>query len=258
MAIIECVPNFSEGKDLKIVDAIANAIQQTGGVALLHQDGNAAANRTVFTFAGDPDAVFKAAYAAIEVAVQKIDMRQQKGEHPRIGACDVCPFVPISGITQDELNEKVKAFGKVISADFKMPVFFYEDTAVSPDRINLAHHRKGDYEQLENRMRTNEWPADHGPYNAQTGGTVMGVRPFLVAYNINLNSKDANIAKEIAYDLRASGRPKKAAKSLLPNPMRLEKVKAIGWYIKDFDRAQVSINLTDYRTTSLYKVFKSS
>ena len=157
MAIIECVPNFSEGKDSVVISAIAQAIKSVAGVALLHQDANAAANRTVYTFAGETNAVFEAAYNAIAVASELIDMRQQKGEHPRIGACDVCPFVPISGISLEQLAELCWTFGKTISHDFNLPVFFYEASARSLKRRNLAHHRRGNYEQLEKRINSKVW-----------------------------------------------------------------------------------------------------
>ncbi|MFT6165589.1 MAG: glutamate formiminotransferase/formiminotetrahydrofolate cyclodeaminase [Vicingaceae bacterium] len=259
MPIIECIPNFSEGSKIETLREIAKAIQSVKGLKLLHQDSGVAANRTVFTYAGEVDAVFEATYKAIQVASKSIDMRIQQGEHPRIGACDVCPFVPISGITMNELVAKVNYFAEKVSNDLDIPVFLYEQSAKSDDRRNLARHRVGDYEQLQNRITTKSWLPDFGKFNATTGGTVMGARNFLVAYNINLNTKDAKIAQDIAYDLRELGRPiGKESGRMIYRPGKLQKVKAIGWYIKDFNIAQVSINLTDYKITSLYEVFETT
>ncbi len=258
--IIECVPNFSEGKNQKILNTIQEAIEEVNAVQLLHVDAGKAANRTVFTYAGEMHAVFQATYNAIKVAVEQIDMRQQKGEHPRIGACDVCPFIPISGITLQELIPHVNAFAQKVAKDFNLPVFLYEESASSLKRKNLANHRVGDYENLEQRMKSMRWEADYGnQFNPHTGGMVTGARKFLVAYNINLATKDVNIAKEIAYDIRELGRPIKSENGKLNFKKGLLKnVKAIGWYIKDFDKVQVSINLTDYKKTSLFQVFEAT
>ena len=259
MPIIECIPNFSEGSNIETLNEIAKTIQSVKGVKLLHQDSGVAANRTVFTYAGEVDAVFEATYKAIQVATKSIDMQIQKGEHPRIGACDVCPFVPISGIKMNELVDKVSAFGEKVSNELDIPIFLYEESAKSENRKNLAKHRVGGYEELQNRITTKNWLPDFGKFNATTGGTVMGARNYLVAYNINLNTKDAKIAQEIAYDLRELGRPigKESGRTIY-QPGKLQKVKAIGWYIEDFSIAQVSINLTDYQTTSLYEVFETT
>jgi glutamate formiminotransferase/formiminotetrahydrofolate cyclodeaminase len=259
LKIIECIPNFSEGANQETLAKIARSINSVEGVTLLHQDSGVAANRTVFTYAGEVEAVFKATYNAIRVATEAIDMQTQQGEHPRIGACDVCPFVPISGITMDELITKVQAFAEKVSKELGVPIFLYEESAKSATRRNLAKHRVGGYEALEKRMADKKWLPDFGKFNPKTGGTVMGARNFLVAYNINLNTKDAAIAQEIAYDLRELGRPmgKDNGKTIY-QPGLLKKVKAIGWYIEDFGIAQVSINLTDYKTTSLYDVFETA
>lgn len=259
MKIIECVPNFSEGANEETLAAIAAEINSVDGVKLLHQDSGVAANRTVFTYIGEAGAVFEATFKAIKVAAERIDMREQKGEHPRIGACDVCPFVPISGISMSELVEKVTAFAANISNELDLPVFLYEESAASDSRRNLAHHRVGDYEQLQKRIYNSKWLPDFGKFNVRSGGIVMGARNFLVAYNINLNTSDAKIAQEIAYDLRELGRPigNKNGKTVY-QAGQLKKVKAIGWYIEDFHVAQVSINLTDYGTTSLYDVFETT
>jgi glutamate formiminotransferase/formiminotetrahydrofolate cyclodeaminase len=257
--LIECVPNFSEGANREILAEIASAIQSVKGVKLLHQDSGVAANRTVFTYMGNVDAVFEATSKAIQVATEKIDMRSQGGEHPRIGACDVCPFVPISGISMEELVPKVNDFAKLISEKLNLPIYLYEECASSVTRRNLANHRIGNYEQLEERRQSKKWLPDFGTFNAKTGGTVIGVRNFLVAYNINLNTTDAKKAQEIAYSLRELGRPigKENGKTIY-NSGKLKKVKAIGWYIKDFNIAQVSVNLIDYNTTSLHEVFETT
>jgi glutamate formiminotransferase/formiminotetrahydrofolate cyclodeaminase len=259
LKIIECIPNFSEGANQETLAKIAHAIKSTENVKLLHQDSGKAANRTVFTYAGEMEAVFEATYRAIQVATETIDMQTQKGEHPRIGACDVCPFVPISGITMDELITKVQAFAGKVAKELNIPIFLYEESASNEMRRNLANHRVGGYDALENRINFNKWLPDFGKFSAKTGGTVMGARNFLIAYNINLSTKDAAIAQEIAFDLRELGRPllnEDGRKTYQPG--KLEKVKAIGWYIEDFQIAQVSINLTDYKTTSLHKVFETT
>lgn len=259
MKIVECIPNFSEGANQETLAAISAAIQSVEGVKLLHQDSGIAANRTVFTYAGEVNAVFEATYKAIQVATELIDMQIQNGEHPRIGACDVCPFVPISGISMDELILKVNVFAKKVADELNIPIFLYEESATTKNRRNLAKHRVGGYEQLESRISTKKWIPDFGSFNPQTGGTVMGARNFLVAYNINLNTTDAKIAQEIAYDLRELGRPiRKENGKTIYKPGLLKKVKAIGWHIEDFNIAQVSINLVDYKATSLFKVFETT
>lgn len=259
MKIIECIPNFSEGVNQVTLKQIANAIDSVDGVKLLHQDSGKAANRTVFTYAGEVKAVFKATYNAIKIAEELIDMRTQKGEHPRVGACDVCPFVPISGITMEELIPMVNSFAEKVSEELNIPIYLYEKSAETTERKNLAKHRVGGYEQIEKRISEKKWLPDFGDFNAKTGGTVMGARNFLVAYNINLNTTDPKIAQEIAYDLRELGRPmeKKNGKTMYKAGI-LKQVKAIGWYIQDFDIAQVSINLTDYKITSLYDVYENT
>tara|TARA_R110002096_G_scaffold125444_4_gene270989 strand:- start:4196 stop:5200 length:1005 start_codon:yes stop_codon:yes gene_type:complete len=256
---IECVPNFSEGVNQQTIEAIASAIRNVAGVSLLHQDSGVAANRTVYTFAGEMQAVFEAAYQAIKVATELIDMQIHKGEHPRIGACDVCPFVPISGISMEELIITTERFAQKVAQELNVPIFLYEYSAKSENRKNLANHRIGNYEALERRIVEKRWLPDFGSFNAKSGATVMGARNFLVAYNINLNSTAANLAQEIAYDLRSLGRPigKENGKTIYQKG-QLEHVKAIGWYIEDFKRAQVSINLTNYKETSLASVFETT
>ena len=258
--IIECVPNFSEGRNEITIAAIAAAIKSVHGVKLLHQDSGKAANRTVFTFAGKLEAVFEAAFMAIKVAAELIDMRKHKGEHPRIGACDVCPFVPISGISIEELIPYVEEFASSVYHELNIPIFYYEYSATSEKRRNLGNHRIGNYEGLKERLASGKWLTDLGEtFNATSGGCVIGARQFLVAYNINLKSKDANIAQEIAYDLRTLGRPiKEEGKKTVYIPGKLKAVKAIGWYIEDFKIAQVSINLIDFNITSISLVFEGT
>ncbi len=258
--IIECIPNFSEGQNQDTIDAIVSAIKNIEGVKLLHQDSGKAANRTVFTFAGKLELVFEAAFMAIKVAAKHIDMTKHRGEHPRIGACDVCPFVPISGITIEELIPYVEAFAIEINKELNIPIFFYESSAKELNRKNLANHRIGNYEKLESRIISRKWLPDIGnEFNPKSGGLVTGARYFLVAYNINLKSTDANIAQEIAFDIRALGRPieKKNGKTIYKAGL-LKAVKAIGWYIKDFKIAQVSINLIDFNVTTLNQVFETT
>ncbi len=260
MPIIECVPNFSEGQDPKVIEVIAESIRSTPEVKLLHQDSGFSAHRTVYTFAGELDAVFEAAFKAIQVADQLIDMRQHKGEHPRIGACDVCPFVPVSGITLEELIPHTLRFAERVAHTFGFPVFLYEASATSEERRNLAKHRIGNYEALENRMQKGLAQPDFGQsFNPKFGGMVCGARNFLVAYNINLNTKDVEIAKEIAYDLRALGRPvgKKDGRTVYQKGL-MPHVKAIGWYIPEFEMAQVSINITDYKQAPIHEVFENT
>ena len=256
--LIECIPNFSEGQNPKVIATIAEAIESVEGVFLLHQDSGFAAHRTVYTFAGEAEAVIEGAYRAIKVASEQIDMHKQQGEHPRIGACDVCPFVPISGISNEELKPLVYELAQKVQQDFQIPIYLYEESANNSERRNLAKHRIGNYEKLAERMA--KWKPDFGnSFNPKSGATVMGVRNFLVAYNINLNTRNASIAQEIAYDLRELGRPlgKVNGKTQYQSGL-LNHVKAIGWYIEDFKKAQVSINLTNYQATSLYEVFENT
>lgn len=256
--MIECVPNISEGVNQATIKAIAEAIKKVKGVSLLHIDPGVDANRTVYTFAGEVEAVFEAAFSAIKLAIELIDMQSHFGKHPRIGACDVCPFVPISGISTEELVELTEQFAQKVSEELKLPIFLYEHSAKKENRRNLAHHRIGNYEALEERIKEKKWLPDFGSYRAKSGGTVMGVRNYLIAYNINLKSKDVDIAKEIAYDLRSLGRPigKKDGKTIYQKG-RLQHLKAIGWYIEDYQRAQVSTNLTNYLETPLHLVYES-
>ena len=208
--IVECVPNFSEGRDMKVIEQIADAIKSVEGVELKDIDPGAATNRTVFTFVGEPDAVVEAAFRAIKKAAELIDMRKHKGAHPRIGATDVCPFVPVSGVTMDDCVELAKKLGKRVGEELGIPVYLYEYAATSPERRNLAYIRRGEYEALPEKLK--ELPPDFGPsefneWIAKTGATVIGAREFLIAYNINLNTTEKQYATDIAFELREKGGP---------------------------------------------------
>jgi glutamate formiminotransferase / formiminotetrahydrofolate cyclodeaminase len=258
--IIECVPNFSEGRDEGIIQAIADAIRSVVGVKLLHIDSGNAANRTVMTFAGAPEAVIEAAFQGIKKAAELIDMRLQKGEHPRIGATDVCPLIPISGVTMEETIEWSEKLAAKVGDPLSIPTFLYENSASKHERRNLATIRSGEYEGLKQKLASPDWKPDYGPseFNPRTGATVIGARDFLIAYNVNLNTKDVNIAQKIAKTVRESGYI-----VTLPNGEKqrqaglLKSVKAIGWYIEEFGCTQVSMNLTNIDVTSVHEVFET-
>jgi glutamate formiminotransferase/formiminotetrahydrofolate cyclodeaminase len=265
--LIECVPNFSEGRDKNILDAIAKEIESTESVKLLDVDPGAATNRTVFTIAGEPNAVCEAAFKAIRKASELIDMTKHKGEHPRMGATDVCPFIPISGVTIEECVELAKQLGKRVGDELGIPVFLYEYAATSPQRKNLADIRKGEYEGLQEKLLDKNWKPDFGEaeFNAKSGATVIGVRDFLIAYNVNLNTTDKQLANEIAFRIREQGRAKKDANGNIVKdgngetikiPGTLKSVKAVGWVIEEYNRAQVSINLTNYHIASVHTAFE--
>jgi glutamate formiminotransferase len=245
-ALIECIPNFSEGKDKNVLDAIAHAITKVKGTKLLHIDQGEAANRTVFTFVGDKQSVFDSAFEAIKVASEKIDMRKHKGTHPRIGAVDVCPFVPIKGIDFEELIVLHKDFAAKIWNELSIPVYLYEKSTNDKERKKLSYLRKGEYEGLQSKIESGTFEPDYGKavFNPKSGILITGVRSFLLAYNINLKTKDVEIAKKIASLIRES------------SPTGLPFVKAIGWYIQDFDKVQVSTNISDFKTTSIFEVFE--
>lgn len=268
LKIIECVPNFSEGQNEQVIQAISNAVQETEGVRLLHVDPGKSTNRTVVTFAGNPDAVIEAAFQAIKRASELIDMRKHKGEHPRMGATDVCPLIPISGISMEETIEYSKKLAARVGSELSIPVYLYENSASHPSRKNLADIRHGEYEGLEEKMKNPDWQADYGPktFNEKSGATVIGARDFLIAYNVNLNTKSVKLANEIAFDIRENGRPVKDPQTgkLLKNqlgevvrtPGSCKSLKAIGWYIDEYGLAQVSMNLTNMQETPLHKAFE--
>ncbi|MEZ4909179.1 MAG: glutamate formimidoyltransferase [Saprospiraceae bacterium] len=265
MKLIECVPNFSEGRDKSIIDKIANSIKSVDGVSLLDVDPGHATNRTVMTFVGNPDAVIQAAFCAIKAASELIDMRKHSGEHPRMGATDVCPLIPISGITIEETIEYANKLAEKVGSELSIPVYMYEFSAKSEDRKNLATIRAGEYEGFESKMESDEWKPDFGPdkFNVKSGASVIGVRDFLVAYNVNLNTTSVKKANEVAFDIRENGRAKKEDGKIVKDengdivriPGTLKSVKAIGWYIEEYKLAQVSMNLTDINETPLHIAF---
>lgn len=260
--IVECVPNFSEGKNAKVIEEIAEAIKSTENVYLLDVDPGEATNRTVMTFVGAPEAVLEAAFRAIKKASELIDMRNHKGAHPRMGATDVCPFVPVRGVTMDECVELAKKLGERVGEELGIPVYLYEYAATADYRKNLADIRAGEYEALKDKLADERWKPDYGPSEwnekiAKTGATVIGARDFLIAYNINLNTTDKKLAHKIAKVIREKGYKKKQEDGTkIQVPGRLKNVKAIGWYIDEYKRAQISINLTNFHETPLWKVFE--
>jgi glutamate formiminotransferase/formiminotetrahydrofolate cyclodeaminase len=267
-ALVECVPNFSEGRDRAVIDAIAEAIRGVSGVKLLDVDPGADTNRTVYTFVGDPDAVSEAAFRAAGRGIELIDMSRHKGAHPRIGSMDVCPFVPVSDITMDACAELARALGRRVADAHRVPVYFYEHAASCDERRSLAAIRAGEYEGLARKLADPAWAPDAGPaeFHPRAGAFVVGAREFLLAYNVNLNTTDRRLANEIALTIREGGRLKRdargdvvvdAAGQQVRVPGRLKAVRAIGWYIEEYRQAQVSINLLDFRTTPLHVVFET-
>lgn len=265
--IIECVPNFSEGKNKVVIDQISQAIAETEGVSLLNVDPGAATNRTVVTFTGHPDAVVEAAFRGIKKAAELIDMTKHKGEHPRMGATDVCPLIPISGITMEETAKYAEKLGERVGKELNIPVYLYEAAAKKPERQNLATIRAGEYEGFFQKITDPEWKPDFGPavMNAQSGATVIGARDFLVAYNVNLNTVSERKANSVAFDVREAGRVMKKGETImrdengeaLREPGKLKCVKGIGWFIEEYGIAQVSMNLTNLQVTSLHEAFEA-
>ncbi len=320
--LIECVPNFSEGKDLNLIKQITNEIESVDGIKLLDVDPGAEMNRTVVTFVGPPNAVKEAAFLAIKKASELIDMSKHQGSHPRMGATDVCPFVPVSGVSIEECIELSKEVAKRVGDELQIPIYLYEKSAQKPERENLAIVRKGEYEALESKLAKPEWKPDFGPakFNAKAGATVMGVREFLIAYNISLNTREKLHATDIAFELREKGRsarrgntqpfyykgqtilkykagdypcgtcdfsgktinettrhckdahdydlaallklnaidPEKPEGKSVKKPGLFSHAKSIGWVVPEFDRAQISINLTDYNITSVQDVLEAT
>lgn len=267
--IIECVPNFSEGRDMNIIKQITDAIEAVEGVQLLDVDPGKATNRTVVTIVGNPYNVIEAAYQAIKKAGQLIDMRKHKGEHPRMGATDVCPLIPISGITLEETVEFAKMLGKRVGEELNIPVYLYEYAASAGYRTNLADIRNGEYEGFATKIQKPEWQPDYGQaiFNERSGATVIGVREFLVAYNINLNTTSTRRANAVAFDIREKGRSKKDAGGKpvkdgngepVWEPGLLKNVKAIGWFIEEYGIAQISINLTNLNVTPMHIAFDTT
>ena len=248
--IVECVPNFSEGRDAAKIKAIADAVQSVPGVKLLHVDSGADVHRTVVTFIGTPEAVAEAAFRAIAKAAEVIDMRRHRGEHPRLGATDVCPFVPVEGVTLDQCAELARKVGRRVGDELGISVYFYEAASSDPRRKNLADVRRGQYEGLPKKLSDAGWKPDCGParFNARSGATVIGAREFLIAYNINLNTRDKAAAADIAAQLRETGRAGRAGE--------FKFCKAIGWYVEQYGRAQISMNLTNYHVTPPHVVLE--
>lgn len=267
MKLVECVPNFSEGRDENTINSIVNEIRSTSGVWLLDVDPGADTNRTVVTFVGSPDAVLEAAFHAIRKASEVIDMREHKGEHPRMGATDVCPFVPVKDVSMEECIEIAKRLGARVSEELRIPVYLYEEAATEEKRRNLANVRKGEYEGLLEKLKDPEWKPDYGKpvFNEKSGATIIGAREFLIAYNVNLNTRDRKLANKIAQIIRESGYPKKDEDGNILRdkdgneimvPGKLKDTKAIGWYVDEYGVAQISINLTNYKITPLHKAFE--
>ncbi len=267
MKLVECVPNFSEGRDKKVIEEIVNAIKEVEDVKVLDVDPGMETNRTVVTFVGSPEGVKEAAFRAIKKAAELIDMRKHKGAHPRMGATDVCPFVPVSGVTMEECVEIAKEVGRRVGEELGIPVYLYEEAATSEQRRSLAVIREGEYEGLEQKIKMPEWKPDFGPseFNPKAGATVIGAREFLIAYNINLNTKDKKLAHKVALNIREKGKLKrdengKVVRDENGNPVRvpgrLKAVRAIGWYIPEYGLAQISVNLINYKITPLYKLYE--
>lgn len=270
--IIECVPNFSEGRDRAIIDAITSEIEKGGEVRLLDVDPGEATNRTVVTFVGEPEAVIEAAVRGVKKAAELIDMRKHHGAHPRMGATDVLPLIPVSGVTLEECAEMARMLARRISEELEIPTYCYEAAAYTPERKNLAVCREGEYEGLADRMNRDDKKADFGAREfdekmAQTGATAVGARDFLIAVNFNLNTTSTRRANAIAFDVREKGRPMREGGKITGKPMKdeagnpimipgtLKGTKAIGWFIDEYGIAQVSMNITDMGVTPLHKAF---
>jgi glutamate formiminotransferase/formiminotetrahydrofolate cyclodeaminase len=256
--IIECVPNFSEGRDMEIIKQITDSIESVDGVKLLDVDPGKDTNRTVVTFVGEPEKVSEAAFRAVKKASEIIDMSKHHGEHPRMGATDVCPLVPVSGITMEETAEFARRLAKRIGEELGIPVYCYENAAFEEKRRNLANCRAGEYEGLRKKLADPEWNPDFGPavFNERSGATAVGARDFLVAFNVNLNTTSTRRANAIAFDVREKGRDIKKEKGEIINlPGTLKSVKAIGWYIEEYGIAQISMNLTNISVTPVHIAF---
>lgn len=270
--LIECVPNFSEGRDMSIIKQITDAIESVDGVRLIDVDPGKATNRTVVTIVGTPEEVCEAAFRAAKKASEIIDMSKHSGAHPRFGATDVCPLVPVSNITMDEVVEYARKLAKRIGEELQIPVYCYESAATEPKRRNLANCRSGEYEGLPKKLQTPEWKPDFGPatFNPRTGAIAVGARNFLIAYNVNLNTTSTRRANAVAFDIREKGRPVRIGNQVtgkialdekgneIWTPGSLNACKAIGWFIEEYGIAQVSINLTDITVTPLHVAFEEA
>ncbi|MCJ7526160.1 MAG: glutamate formimidoyltransferase, partial [Candidatus Aminicenantes bacterium] len=260
--IVECVPNFSEGRDMAIIEQITAAIKKVAAVELLDVDPGRDTNRTVVTFAGSPAGVEEAAFQAIKKAAELIDMSRHHGAHPRMGATDVCPFVPVSGVTMADCVEIARKLGRRVGEELAIPVYLYEEAATSAERKSLAYIRAGEYEGLQEKLKNNEFKPDFGKaaFNKGAGATAIGAREFLIAYNVNLNTRNVKLAKEIANRMREKGRvvknPVTGVKETIPGTLKA--VRAVGWYIAEYQMAQISVNLLNYNVTPLHQVFEEA
>ena len=272
--LIECVPNFSEGRDLNKIDSIVDIMRKVDQVTILDVDPGADTNRTVVTMVGSPKSISEAIFKGIKLASEILDMSFHTGTHPRMGATDVCPFIPISGVTDEECIEISIQVAKRVGEELEIPVFLYEKSATSPNRKKLPDIRKGEYEGLSDKLKDPDWKPDFGPdkVHVRAGATVMGCRDFLIAYNINLNTRDARLATDIAFELREAGRSKRIPNPLSKNlldgeivrnddgspvkiPGTFKDVKGIGWYVENFNRAQISINFNNYKKSTVHHLF---
>ena len=267
--LIECVPNFSEGRNSDVIRQITAAIESVEGISLLNVDPGASTNRTVVTFAGSPEAAVEAAFRGIQKAAELIDMRKHKGAHPRMGATDVCPFVPVSNVSWEEAIACAKQLGKRVGDELNIPVYLYEKAARDQSHSNLSIIRSGEYEGFFEKIKEPAWKPDFGPatFSEKSGASAIGVREFLVAYNVNLNTKAVRRATSVAFDVRENGRIKTeddtpSGKPVLDEkgepvriPGMLKHVKAIGWYVEEYGIAQVSMNLTNIEETPLHAAF---
>ncbi len=268
--LIECVPNFSEGRDMGIIRQITTEIESVEGVRLLDVDPGQATNRTVVTFVGEPEPVIEAAFRAIRKAAELIDMRKHKGAHPRFGATDVCPLVPVANITMEETVEYARKLGERVGRELGIPIYCYENAAFTPERRNLANVRAGEYEGLPEKLAKPEWKPDFGPaeFNATAGATAVGARDFLIAVNFNLNTTSTRRANAVAFDVREKGRPLREGNPVTGKikkdengneiwiPGTLKGTKAIGWFIDEYGIAQVSMNITNISQTPLHVAFE--
>lgn len=267
--LIECVPNFSEGRDMHIIRQITDEIEKTEGVKLLDVDPGKATNRTVVTFVGEPAAVVNAAFAAIKKASEIIDMRKHTGEHPRMGATDVCPFIPVSGISMEETAQWAIKLAERVGNELNIPVYLYEHAQANKERSNLSVIRAGEYEGFFKKIKQAEWKPDFGPaeFPETCGATVIGAREFLIAYNVNLNTKSVRLANSVAFDVREAGRVKREGNPITGKivkdengnevriPGTLKAVKAIGWFIEEYNIAQISMNLVNHKITPVHVAF---
>ena len=266
--LVECVPNFSEGRDMEVIDKITAEIKATDGARLLNVDPGADTNRTVVTFVGPPESVLEAAFKAIKKAAELIDMSKHSGAHPRMGATDVCPFIPVSNVSIEECVDLAKQLGERIGRELEIPVYLYGKAATRPEREKLPDIRKGEYEALPEKLKDSDFAPDFGPaqFNVRSGATVTGVRDFMLAYNVNLNTRDRSLAHEIALNLRESGRAKRDKNGVIlrhPDgkaikaPGKLKFVQGGGWYMEEYGYAQVTMNLHNLNVTGLHTAFEA-